>query len=267
MIVSLPLERPLRRDALAVVLIPLGLMLGGALAWPLACLVVLRCAVRGDLRSMLLWYGVALGFDPQALLIGPFIAALAIQHRAAPAWVALAGLAAAAILLARGLVGDLSMPPFLLDLPLSRGAPNLWVLLRAVPGMVEVPLIGLALVASVGAAGAYTAWFSARRLYPHMMPDATLLCALAMTTVMPATDATALVIADIIALTLALAKGSDPARWRMAGLVLGASAIALLPQPAAPPLAAVALLIAMLLQARAVLKPAANDNPLMPRTA
>ncbi len=267
MIVTLPLERPLRRDALAVVLIPLGLVLGGALAWPLVCLVALRAAVRGELRLMLLWYGVALGFDPQALLIGPFIAALAIQRRAAPAWVALAGLAAAAILLARGYIGDLSMAPFLLDLPLSRGAPNLWVLLRAVPGMWELPLIGLALVASVGAAGAYTAWFSARRLYSHMMPDAVLLCALAMTTVMPATDATALVIADIVALTLALTKGSDPARWRVAGLALGASTLALLPQPAAPPISAVALLIATLLQARAVLKPAANDNPLMPRTA
>lgn len=267
MIATLHLKRPLHRDALAVALIPLGLVLGGAFVWPLACLIALRAAARGKLRLMLLWYGVALGFDPQALLIGPFIAAFAIQRRAAPSWVALAGLAAAAILLARGYAGDLSMPPFLLDLPLSRGVPNLWVLLRAVPGMVEVPLIGLALVASVGAAGAYTAWFSARRLYPHMMPDAVLLCVLAMTTVMPATDATALAIADIIALSLALAKGSDTTRWRVAGLALGASALALLPQPAAPPLAAVALLIATLLQARAVLKPAANDNPLMPRTA
>lgn len=267
MIVALPLKRPLRRDALAFALIPLGLMLGGALAWPLACLIALRAAVRGELRLMLLWYGVALGFDPQALLIGPFIAALAIQRRAAPSWVALAGSAAAAILLARGYVGDLSMPPFLLDLPLSRGAPNLWVLLRAVPGMGEVPLIGLALVASVGAAGAYTAWFSARRLYPQMLADAVLLCALAMGAVMPATDATALMITDIVALSLALTKGSDPARWRVAALVLGGSALALLPQPGAPPLAAIALLIATLLQARAVLKPAANDNPLMPRTA
>ncbi|WP_404368615.1 hypothetical protein AB5I39_15105 [Sphingomonas sp. MMS24-J45] len=259
--------RPLRRDALALALVPLGLVLGGALAWPLAGLVALRSGVRGELRSMLLWYGVALGFDPQALLIGPFIAALAIQRHATPLWVALAGLAAAAILLARGFVGDLSMPPFLLDLPLSGGAPNLWVLLQAMPGMGEVPLIGLALVVSVGAAGAYTAWFSARRLYPHMMADAILLCALAMTAVMPATDATALMIADVIAVTLALTNGADPARWRIAGLVLGGSALALLPQPGAPPLAAIALLIATLLQARAVLKPAANDNPLMPRTA
>ena len=266
MIVGPTLLRPLRHDAVAIALIPLGLMLGGALAWPWACLIALRAAVRGELWLMLLWYGVALGFDPQALLIGPFIAALAIQHRAAPLWVALSGVAAAAIVLARGSIGDLSMPPFLLDLPLSRGAPNLWVLLLAAPGVGDLPLNGLAIVATVGTAGAYTAWFSARRLYSQQRADAILLCALVMTVVIPATDAMVLMIAAIVAGTLAIAGRGDPARWRVAGLVLATSALALLPERGAMPLAAVALLIATLLHARAVIKPAANDNPLMPRT-
>lgn len=253
--------------ALPFAIVPLALLLGGALAWPIACLVALRAAFTGDVRRMMIVYGVALGLDPQALLIGPFVAAMAIERRVAPRWVALAGLAFAATLIARAGLGDLAMPPFLLDLPLSRGAPNLWVLLQAMPGIGALPLNGLAFVVPVGAAGAYTAWFAARRLFASTIADAALLCALVMTIAMPATGETMLIVADVLAVVAALTGRSNSSQWRVVGLVLSASVLALLPSPSAGPLAAIALLTATLLHARAVLMQAANDNPLMPRTA
>ena len=265
MVWSIPFALP--RSAVPFAIVPLALALGGALAWPIACLVALRAAFTGDVRRMMIVYGIALGLDPQALMVGPFIAAMAIQRRVALRWVALAGLAFAATLIARAGLGDLAMPPLLLDLPLSRGAPNLWVLLQATPGIGALPLNGLAFVVPVGAAGAYTAWFAARRLYPSTMADAALLCALVMMVAMPATDQTMLIVTDVLALIAALTGRSNPSRWRVVGLVLGASVLALLPAPSAGQLAAIALLAATVLHARAVLMQAANDNPLMPRTA
>ncbi len=256
------------RQMALLLLVPLGLMLGGAWFWPIACLMAVLAATEDDTAAMLVWYGVALGFDPQALLLTPFIIALAIQRRALPVLLILAALTGAAIMLARKLTGDVPMlPPFPLDLPLSRGAPNFWVLAQALPGISELPLTGLAFAATTGAAAAYAAWFSARRLYRHTVLDAVLLCALVMAELMPGTDLTVLAVADIVALTLAMSTRRDAARWRIAGLVLSGSAIALLAAPNLGPLAAAALLIATVLQARAVLKPAANDNPLMARTA
>jgi hypothetical protein len=252
-----------RHTPLSMLLLVLGLVLGGAWFWPAACLMAVLAATEDDLSAMLVWYGVALGCDPQALLLAPFIVALAIQRRVSPVLLILAALTGTAIMLARALLGDATGLPFPLNLPLSRGAPNLWVLAQAMPEIGELPLVGLAFAATAGAAAAYAAWFSARRMYRQMVPDAVLLCALVMAELMPGTDLSALAVADIVALTLAMANPRDAARWRIAGLVLGGSVIALL---AASP-AAAALLIATLLQARAVLKPAANDNPLMARTA
>lgn len=258
-----PVRAHARHPALPLLLVLCGFALGGAWVWPVACLMAVLAAAEHDSRAMLVWYGVALGFDPQALLLAPLVVALAIQRRVSSPTLILAALAASALVLTRAFLGDAPALPFPLDLPLSRGAPNLWVLAEALPGIRDLPLTGLALAATVGAGAAYAAWFSAHRLYRHTMPDAALLCGLVMAAVMPAADLSVLVVADGIALALAIAGHGAPARWRVAGLVLGATGIALL----APPLAALLLGIATLLQARAVLTPAANDNPLMPRTA
>ncbi|GGA54916.1 hypothetical protein [Sphingomonas psychrolutea] len=262
-----PASRATRHAALPLLLVPFGLVLGGAWVWPIACLMAVLAATEDDTRALLIWYGVALGCDPQALLLAPFVLALAIQRRTSPMLLACAALVAAAILLARAFGGDAPAFPFPLDLPLSRGAPNLWVLAQALPGIGALPLTGLALAATVGAGAAYAAWFSVRKLYRHTVPDAALLCALVMAAVLPGADIAVLAVVDLLALMLAMGTRRDPARWRVAGLALGGSTIALFATPDAAPLAAAVLVVATLLQARAVLKPAANDNPLMARTA
>ena len=253
--------------AAAFLLVPFGVVAGGAWFWVAACLLAVLAARDDDYRAMLVWYGFALGFDPEAVVLAPFIVALAIRRNVSPTLLLLVLLSGAAMALTRALTGAApTLPPFPLDLPLSRGAPNLWVLIEALPGIGELPLIGLAFCASVGAAAAYVAWFSARALSRHTLLDAVLLCTLVMAELLPGTHATVFALADITALTLALVT-REPGRWRVAGLALAGTASAALAAPDYAPVAAAALLLATLLQARALLKPAANDNPLMPRTA
>lgn len=261
--VALPrFPAPLPPSVAAAALLPLSVVAGGALFWPAACLVAILAALERQHFAMLVWFGLAVGFDPQALLLAPFILVVLIGRRVAWPLLPVAPLFAAAMLLARpgGFAPNLMLPQ---DFALSGGAPNLWAIAQTLPWVGALPLTGLALTTALGAAAAYIAWFSARPLRRNSLLDAALLCALSLPALLPALDARAFLLADVLALAVAV-RDPRPARWRIAALVLGGSLVAGLDLV---PLGAVAMLLATLLHARATLRPAANDNPLMPRTA
>ena len=245
-----------------LLLLPLAVMLGGAWFSPTACLLAIVAALERDDRAMLGWYALALGFDSQAFVAAPFFVALTIQRRVPVSEVGIAAFLALATLLTRAATVGFGVPTFPLDVALSTGAPNLWLLAAATPWIGELPMIGLAFTCAVGAAAAYVAWFSARSVADRALLDAALLCALFMAALVPGLDARAFMLATILALTLAF-RDRDAARWRIAGLVGMGWVFALF---ALNPVGSLFTILATILQARAVLKPAANDNPLMART-
>ena len=243
-------------------LLPLAVMLGGVWFWPAACLLAIIAALERDHPAMLGWYALALGFDPQALVAAPFFVALSIQRRVPVSEGGIAILLALATLLTRGATLGFGVPTFPLDIVPSAGAPNLWLLAGAMPWIGELPMIGLAFTCTIGAAAAYVAWFSARPVADRALLDAALLCALVMAALMPGLDARAFTLATILALTLAF-RERNAARWSIAGLAVAGSMLALF---GLSPIGSLLTVLATILQARAELKPAANDNPLMART-
>ena len=62
----------------ALLLLPLSVLAGGALFWPAACLIAVAEATARRHAAMLVWYGLALGFDCNALILAPFV--LGSQH-------------------------------------------------------------------------------------------------------------------------------------------------------------------------------------------
>uniref|UniRef100_UPI0035CAFACB hypothetical protein n=1 Tax=uncultured Sphingomonas sp. TaxID=158754 RepID=UPI0035CAFACB len=259
-----PGPAPLPPSAAALLLLPLSVLAGGALFWPAACLAAIAAADARQHGAMLAWFGLAVGFDAQALLLAPFIVALLIGRRVSIALLPLAPLCAAATVVARAAAFQ---PVALLpqDLLLSHGAPNLWAIAPLLPWFGALPLSGLALACAFGSAAAYVAWFSARVLRGAALLDAALLCALVMPGLLPALDGRAFWLADALAVTNALLGNARP-RWWIAALLVTGTLLACA-GAALLPLAVVAMLLATALQLFAVLKPAANDNPLMPRTA
>ncbi|WP_029625340.1 hypothetical protein [Sphingomonas sp. PAMC 26605] len=245
-------------SAATFALLPLCVLANGALFWPAACLVAIAAAVAQRPGAMLVWYGLAVGFDANALVLAPFVVALCVRLRAPWPTLPLAPACALAMLLARsqGVPLAIVLPQ---DVALTRGAPTLWAIAQALPGIGALPLAGLAMASALGAAMAYTAWATGLSLRRADLLDAALLGAM-LPVLLPAIGPQALLLADALALIVAVL---DPraGRWRVAGLVVGGTTMAWLGRADATALAAVAMLAATLLHARMVLKPAANDNP------
>jgi hypothetical protein len=234
-----------------------------------ACVMALAAATDRRHGAMLACYGVAVGLDARALLLAPFVVALAINRRLPARHWPIAPLLAAATMLATGVVqGASPIPDGWNSVPaLSLGAPNIWVIVQALP--LGVPLLGLALAATIGAGAAYVARFSVAPLHGRALVPAALLVSLVAAGVVPGLQADAFVPSGALALVLAFVR-HDRAAWTVAILVQAGSMLALFGQargidtPAA--IGAVATILATISVARAVLKPAANDNPLMIRT-
>lgn len=247
------------RAAALLLLLP-TLILADNAVWVAAGLMAFAAALDRKHREMLIWCGVAIGLDTLGAMIVPFVLALAIQRRVSVGLWPIAPLATGATLLLARIIAPGATP--LPHAPaLSWGAPNIWAIAQDMPGIGSLPLIGLALCAVIGTSAAFAAWFSARPLHPRTILDAALLCLLTVAGLLPRIDAPAFLLADVTTLVLALTTRSRR-HWTLALLVQSGSLAALHGMAVA---GAVPLLIATLLQARAVLAPAANDNPLMAR--
>ncbi|MEG3174673.1 hypothetical protein U1872_00410 [Sphingomonas sp. RB3P16] len=258
MLPSVPPPPPVHTGRSAALLLPLCVIGDGMLFAPAACLVAILAARDRQPVAMLVWYGLAVGFDAQALLLAPFIGAILIGGRAPWRLLPIAPVLALAMLLARGPDSTPALP-LPQDIAVSHGAPNLWAILGAMPWIGDLPLTGLALTLTLGAGACYLASFSARPLARGAVLDAALLCALILPGVAPARDGHAFLLAAGIATVRALDE-PGVARWWRAALIGAGTAIASIGGATAAALGGVMLLVATILQARAMLCPAANDN-------
>lgn len=249
---------PALPSAAPLLLLPLCVLAHGALFWPAACLVAIAAAIARQGGAMLLWYGLALGFDADALVLAPFVVMLGLRTRAAPRMLALAAAVALAMLVARSYDGafDFAVPH---EMTMMNGAPTLWAIVAKTPGLSELPLTGLALTVAIGLSCAYAAWVAGCRLERRALLDAALLGAM-LPVAMPGIAPPAFLLAALLAPIVAR---DDPSarRCSIAALVTGGTALAAIAGPGAAPVAALAVLAALWLHGRAVLRPAANDNP------
>lgn len=269
------------RGAALVAVLPSVMLNAGLMGqcdamWAAACVMALSAALDRRHATMLAWCGLALGFKAQAVFVAPFFLALLINRRVPLRLWPIAPLVTAATMLPAWIAGwpaaDLAMV-YLRQTDyfqaLSMNAPNVWALVQALP-LGGVPLVGLAFAAAIGAVGAYVARVSATRLDGSALVAAALLAPLVVAGLLPRMHERFFFLADVLALTLALVR-RDPASWRIAALVQAGSSLGviayLLDIGALAILGAVAMLSATALLARTVLKPAANDNPLLARTA
>lgn len=245
----------------ALLLLPLCVLADGALFWPAACLVAIGAAITKRPGAMLVWYGLAIGFDANALVLAPFVVALCFRLRAGWRTVSLAPAFALAMLLARshGGLPDLALWD---DIAVTSGAPTLWAIVHIVPGLGELPLAGLALTTMLGACVTYGAWASGCSLRRTALLDTALLGAM-LPVLLPAVGTRAFLLASALAVMLAVLD-PQPRRWWVAGLTVAATALGWPGLAIATPCAAVAMLAAALLHARPLLGRAANDNPRMP---
>lgn len=245
-------------NAVALLLLPLCVLADGALFWPAACLVAMGAAIERRPGAMLVWYGLAVGFDANALVLAPFVVALSLRLRAGWRMTPLAPAFALAMLLARshGVPLDFVLPQ---DVALSDGAPTLWAIVEILAGADAPPLAGLALTGAVGVCVCYGAWALHCRLQRRDLLDAGLLGAM-LPVVLPAIGPRALLLAVVLAPIVAVLD-PRPRRWWVAALVIAGAGSAWLGGRAVAPLGAVAMLAAAALHARALLARAANDNP------
>lgn len=255
------------RAAALIFLLPSVLLGPYDAIWAAASVMALGAALGRRHITMLVWFGLAVGLDPRAALVAPFFLALLISRRLPFGLWPIAPAMAAGTILAGAHPADLSaFVQVSANQPLSFDAPNLWTIVQALP--LGLPLPGLALAAGIGAGAAYIANFSAQPSGDRGLMNAALLAALVSAGLLPGMHANAFFLADILALVVAL-RWRDPASWTIAVLVQGGSLLAWLGAfsglPGLAMLGAMAMLVATFRLGRSLLKPAANDNPLMVR--
>lgn len=250
--------RPTLPAALPVAAIGmLGLALGGAMMLPaLACIAAVIAGVRERMTAMLALLGIAAGISPATTSIFlPLLIALVAQGRV-PARAAPAGVMGLAL-------GALAYAAPTAALPLSAGAPNLWLLASAVP----LPLMGLAVALTVGTGAALAARLSIAPLAGNRLIAPALLCALAMPLVMPGARAIEFAPAALIAIWQAAETRSADSARPLGAIVASLLLVLALPGGAGFAVAVALMLFATATAAQPVLRRAANDNPLLARTA
>lgn len=268
------------RAAALVFLLPTSLLNAELLGqcdamWSAACIMALAAAIDRKHRAMLVWCGIAFGFKAQAALVAPFFLALLINRRVPVREWLIMPLAMAATMLPAWLAG---WPAF--DLAtiyfhqadysprMALNAPNIWAIVQALPALGALPLAGLAFAATIGATAAYVAWFSVKPLEGRALLAPALLSPLITAGLLPHMHERYFFLADILALVFALAM-RDSASWRIAIRVQIGSTAALMGYlaglDALAVFGAIAMILATLDLARPLVKPAANDNPLLVR--
>lgn len=279
LLIRLDAPQPTRAAALVFVL-PSALINAGLLAqcdavWAAPCIMALAAAVDRKHLAMLAWCGLALGIKAQALLFAPFFIALLINRRVPLRLWPIAPLVAAATMLPAWAAGwpawDLATV-YLRQADtypaLALNAPNLWQIVEALPAIGTLPLSGLALAAALGASAAYIALFSTRRLDGRGLLGPALLVPLITAGLLPHMHERYFFLADILALVMALTL-RDRSSWRIAVLVQGGSLLGLSGYlsglNAMAMIGAILMITATIRVARPLLRPFANDNPLLAR--
>ncbi|WBH17141.1 hypothetical protein [Sphingomonas radiodurans] len=271
---------PLERAAALVLILPTTLLNTALLGqcdamWSAACIMALAAAVARRHAAMLAWCGVAFAFKLQAAFFAPFVLALLIRRRvplrlwpiAAVTWIAslipawLAGWPALDLLTIyfRQTEYDPSMP---------LNAPNLWMIVAALPLFAGVPLTGLAFATAIGATATYVARLTVAPFGPRRVMEAAALSPMLVAGLLPRMHERYFFLADIITLAIALAW-PDRRSIGIAALVQFGSALGLLAYLSGisglAMLGAVPMIAATVALARPLWRQPANDNPLVTR--
>ncbi|MCW4463702.1 glycosyltransferase 87 family protein [Sphingomonas sp. BT-65] len=236
-----------------------------------ACVMAVAAALERRHLAMFAWCGIAIAFKAQAVLVAPFFLALAIQRRvplrlwlAAPA--ALLGMMLPA-LLAGWPPADLATVYFrqagTFSNEIARNAPNIWSLVGAIAPVEAPQLFALALATALGAGAAYVARMQAARLDRAGLVGMAALAVLLMTGLLPRMHERYFLLADVLILAFAVARGTRAAFLLAALVQLGSTAAILgylglgIPLVAA---GALCMIAATWIAARPLIVPHANDN-------
>lgn len=236
-----------------------------------ACVMAVAMALERRHLAMFVWCGVAVAFKAQAVLVAPFFLALAIRYRVPfHHWLA-APAALLAILLPALLAGwppaDLATIYFrqaeTYSDEIARNAPNIWSLVGAISPEHAPKLFALALAAALGAVAAYVARMQVVRFDKAGLVGMAALAALLTAGLLPRMHERYFLLADILILAFAVARGTRSA-FALAALVQLASFAAIvgylgigIPLVA---IGAVCMIAATWIAARPLIAPHANDN-------
>jgi Gpi18-like mannosyltransferase len=244
--------------------------------WAAPCLMALDAAIRRRHAPMLVWCGLAFAFKAQAMLFAPFVAAILINRRVHPALWLVAPAACCAAMLPALVIGWPASDIATIYLrqagtfrELSLNAPNVWVVVQALLPQSAPALAGLAMTSAVGASACYVARFSARMPDGARMLPVALLATLVTAGLLPHMHACCFFLADVHALVWAIVSQERRA-WHAALLIQAGSTLGLASHVFGTPwlvtIGFVGMGVATWLVAAPLVKPAANDNPLMMRT-
>lgn len=236
-----------------------------------ACVMAVAMALERRHLAMFAWCGIAFAFKAQAVLVAPFFLALAIRRRV-PFGYWLAAPAALLTMMLPALIagwppGDLATIYFrqagTFSNEIARNAPNIWSLAGAISPEHAPKLFGLALAATLGGAAAYVARMQVVRVDRAGLVGMAALAALLTAGLLPRMHERYFMLADILILAFAIARGSRGA-FALAALVqLGSTAAIVgylglgIPMVA---IGAVCMIAATWILAQPLIVPHANDN-------
>jgi uncharacterized membrane protein len=236
-----------------------------------ACVMAVAMALERRHLAMFALCGVAVAFKAQALLVAPFFLALAI-HRRVPFGYWLAAPAALLtmmlpVLIAGWSPGDIATiylrqaGTFSNDI--AHSAPSIWSLAGAISPEYNPQFLGLALAAALGAAAAYVARIQVVHFDKAGLVGMAALATLLTAGLLPQILERNFLLADILILAFAIARGTRGAFALAALAQLGSTAAILgdlglgIPMVA---IAAVCMIIASWILAQPLIAPHANDN-------
>lgn len=236
-----------------------------------ACVMAVAMALERRHLAMFAWCGIAVAFKAQAVLLAPFFLAIAIRHRV-PFGYWLAAPAALVAMMLPALAagwppGDLATIYFrqagTFNNEIARNAPNIWSLAGAISPEHAPRLFALALATALGAAGTYVARMQVVRFDKAGLVGMAALAALLAAGLLPRMHERYFLLADILILGFAIARGTRSAFTLAALVQLGSTAAIIgylglgIPMVA---IGAVCMIAATWIAAQPLIGPHANDN-------
>lgn len=197
-----------------------------------ACVMAVAMALERRHAAMFAWCGIAFAFKAQAVLVAPFFLALAIRRRVpASCWLA-APAALLAMMLPALLAGwppaDLATIYFrqagTFSNDIARNAPNIWSLAGALFPAHAPRLFGIALAAALGATAVYIVRMQRLSFDKAGLVGMAALAALLTAGLLPRMHERYFLLADILILAFAIARGTRPALALAALVQLGSTA-------------------------------------------
>lgn len=236
-----------------------------------ACVMGVAMALERRHLAMFVWCGIAVAFKAQAVLIAPFFLALAIRRRVPFHYWLAAPAALLAVMLPALLAGwppaDLATVYFrqagTFSNDIARNAPNIWSLAGAISPGHAPKLFGVALAAAIAAAVAYVARMQVVRFDKAGLVGMAALAALLTAGLLPRMHERYFLLADILILAFAIARGTRSAFTLAALVQLGSTAAIIGYFGLGIPLVATGaacMIAATWIAARPLIAPHANDN-------